>query len=417
MSHLAMKAEAALLPLVYDCVSLQELIDAAADFAGTPIRFSPENDIDRSIVSPGYPQEDIERTRDILKNDERGFATFIETVGAKKNDNEPIFIESKSGGHAKSFCNVSIGSRYFGNLSIPYVEVPYRKVDDDLVATIAQMLSLACAIQGTYGYDCTAENLLRALLLGRITNRMQIAMQIQDKDFYHGKTWRLVCAAISDNVSEAMLLSGLKRILPDQPAVATEEAVVVLADVSKKDFGSFVREKLTIYARKFDTPVLISGLFDDILACNATYSAMLSFPNMRHSGPAVLVDCDQHKEFSLFWLTGLGPEQLIEHCDPTAIAVSSYDKAQGTDYFLTLRTYIESGKNITETASVLSIHTNTVSYRIKRLHELFGIDLSDADTLFSIMLSFKLLDFIGEDIPTDLHRRPPSAMKGAVAPV
>ena len=36
------------------------------------------------------------------------------------------------------------------------------------------------------------------------------------------------------------------------------------------------------------------------------------------------------------------------------------------------------------------MHTNTLRYRLRRLHELFGLDLTDADTRFALMVGIRL---------------------------
>ncbi len=50
MSMLSLKLESVLLPLVYENADLQKIINAAAEFLGTPIRFSPENNPDYAFI-------------------------------------------------------------------------------------------------------------------------------------------------------------------------------------------------------------------------------------------------------------------------------------------------------------------------------------------------------------------------------
>lgn len=71
-----------------------------------------------------------------------------------------------------------------------------------------------------------------------------------------------------------------------------------------------------------------------------------------------------------------------------------YDEEHGSSYFDTLRAYLDAGKNVAAAAQALSVHTNTVNYRVNRIREAFGIDATDAQTSFELMLSFKVLDFI-----------------------
>lgn len=43
---------------------------------------------------------------------------------------------------------------------------------------------------------------------------------------------------------------------------------------------------------------------------------------------------------------------------------------------------------------MLSVHRNTVDYRIGRIQELFGIDTNDAEELFELQVSFKIQDYL-----------------------
>lgn len=54
-----------------------------------------------------------------------------------------------------------------------------------------------------------------------------------------------------------------------------------------------------------------------------------------------------------------------------------------------LRTYILSGRNTSVTAEEMSLHRNSVLYRIKQIETMLGIDLNDPDAVFHITLGIK----------------------------
>lgn len=59
---------------------------------------------------------------------------------------------------------------------------------------------------------------------------------------------------------------------------------------------------------------------------------------------------------------------------------------------LTFRTDL---RNQMATAKTLHVHRSTLIYRIKRIRDIMNVDLNDTDTLFHLLLSFKLLDYAG----------------------
>jgi DNA-binding PucR family transcriptional regulator len=56
-----------------------------------------------------------------------------------------------------------------------------------------------------------------------------------------------------------------------------------------------------------------------------------------------------------------------------------YDGRHGTDLVHTLRTWLVANGDTTSSAAALSLHPNSLRYRIKRVQEIAGIDLDDAD--------------------------------------
>ncbi|NYJ19740.1 PucR family transcriptional regulator [Glaciibacter psychrotolerans] len=78
---------------------------------------------------------------------------------------------------------------------------------------------------------------------------------------------------------------------------------------------------------------------------------------------------------------------------PHASAVLDCDSRTGSDYAGTLRTYLDSARDSAVTASRLSVHQNTLRYRLRRAEELFGIDLGNPDDTMTLWLSLRVVEF------------------------
>ncbi|WP_146174895.1 PucR family transcriptional regulator [Umezawaea tangerina] len=70
--------------------------------------------------------------------------------------------------------------------------------------------------------------------------------------------------------------------------------------------------------------------------------------------------------------------------------IDDHDAAHAADYGRTLRVYLASFGDPTAASKALNVHTNTLRYRLRRLHEIFGLDLTDADTRFALMVDIRL---------------------------
>jgi len=78
---------------------------------------------------------------------------------------------------------------------------------------------------------------------------------------------------------------------------------------------------------------------------------------------------------------------------PQAAAVLEFDERSGTDYARTLRTYLDCARDSASTALRLDVHQNTLRYRLRRAHELFDIDLFDAEDTLTLWLSLRVAEF------------------------
>ncbi|TFD78807.1 PucR family transcriptional regulator [Cryobacterium sp. Sr8] len=78
---------------------------------------------------------------------------------------------------------------------------------------------------------------------------------------------------------------------------------------------------------------------------------------------------------------------------PQARQVLDLDSRSGTDYANTLRTYLDCARDSAQAAARLSVHQNTLRYRLRRATELFGIDLASPDDTLTLWLSLRVAEF------------------------
>ncbi|MDP5226262.1 MULTISPECIES: helix-turn-helix domain-containing protein [Arthrobacter] len=82
---------------------------------------------------------------------------------------------------------------------------------------------------------------------------------------------------------------------------------------------------------------------------------------------------------------------------PAALAMARHDERHGTDYIRTVRTYLDAGRDSARTAAELSLHQNSLRYRLRRIEEIFGVDLSGAgltgaDDTLVLWLSLRVME-------------------------
>lgn len=72
--------------------------------------------------------------------------------------------------------------------------------------------------------------------------------------------------------------------------------------------------------------------------------------------------------------------------------LEAYDERRGTELIATLRAYLSSGGSIAEASAMLSVHRNTLSYRVSRIGELSGRDLNNPHDRLLLRVALLCLD-------------------------
>jgi DNA-binding PucR family transcriptional regulator len=67
-----------------------------------------------------------------------------------------------------------------------------------------------------------------------------------------------------------------------------------------------------------------------------------------------------------------------------------YDTQHNSSLLLTLARYFDSGCNYDEAADALSVHRNTLKYRLRRIRELLGRDPNDGSARLDLHLATKV---------------------------
>lgn len=87
--------------------------------------------------------------------------------------------------------------------------------------------------------------------------------------------------------------------------------------------------------------------------------------------------------------TQLPPEMLAA---PAIISLQQHDRKKGSQYYDTLRCYLQCERRIPDTADALIIHRTTLIYRLEKIRELIKVDLEDEAVRLYLLLSFRILD-------------------------
>ena len=115
---------------------------------------------------------------------------------------------------------------------------------------------------------------------------------------------------------------------------------------------------------------------------------------MRLAPGRALYPMDEYGEAALIEAAAdvLARQGLIaqDFCDGSIEEMARLDAKTGTQYAASLHAYLNHGLDMKRAAQALGVHRNTLDYRMKRVQELFALDLTDVNTCFELLFSFWL---------------------------
>lgn len=82
---------------------------------------------------------------------------------------------------------------------------------------------------------------------------------------------------------------------------------------------------------------------------------------------------------------------VVSLCHPEAIKLFHYDEAHNSEFFASLHIYLTEEKHLATAAKKLSIHRNTLVYRLSRIQDICSIDLNNSGVRLHLMWSYQVL--------------------------
>ena len=86
---------------------------------------------------------------------------------------------------------------------------------------------------------------------------------------------------------------------------------------------------------------------------------------------------------------------LLHLCQPALLELLDYDEIHGGELMDTLFCYLQVAGSTSRASQMLTLHKNTMLYRLGRIREVLGINLTSGEELFNLQVSFRILMHLG----------------------
>ena len=87
-------------------------------------------------------------------------------------------------------------------------------------------------------------------------------------------------------------------------------------------------------------------------------------------------------------------EVMVDYYEHTLKPLADYDNINGADLCLTLRTYLKNNGSVKDTADELFVHRNTINYKLNKIEELLGVEMSSTQARTELTLALALQDIL-----------------------
>jgi len=172
--------------------------------------------------------------------------------------------------------------------------------------------------------------------------------------------------------------------------------LTALLDLRKKNtLGDSLQNRLNNYLQNSNLRAGVSRPFNHLVELREHYdqAAMaLEMALVMEAGGRLFF----YEDFKTFHLLNLisTHANLLSFCHPSVLTLAEYDRKHNSNLLETLWTCLDYPQNLVLAAGHLSIHRNTLGYRLSRIRELTGLELSDNKLSFQLLLSRNIFLFM-----------------------
>lgn len=220
---------------------------------------------------------------------------------------------------------------------------------------------------------------------------------------------------LAENVNPMMfqtVAQQLKPILNGSFYLIRETELVILFNLpNDKTMKGYIDEVLTQQAVTNRLLIGVSNMYRDLTQTKKHYL---------QAKEAIALNRDFNK-WKVAYFSLIAPvrvlhiirdhDDLLSFCMPQLLDLLHCDQENNTDYMLTLYYYLESFGSTSTAAGKLHIHKNTLLYRLGKIREILGCDLTDGEDIYRLMMSFRILRMLNyfslpksEEISSAYHR-------------
>src|SRR3954470_20928762 len=217
--------------------------------------------------------------------------------------------------------------------------------------------------------------------------------------------WRARVLAIVERGARGVVTGSLAGApdLSERPGNHDGEMLVVVpgmdAELARR-VAEAVHRELEMNLTSYSIAVALSRPAGDAADVHRAGSEALLAANVAEAQSAPLLAFEDTGAYRLL-LPAMSedPAELQRFHDETVAPLVAYDEQYDTELVRTLESFLEADGNVARTAQKLFTHRHTIRYRLERVRELTGLDVSSTDGRERLGLGLKAMRVLGIALP------------------
>lgn len=378
--------------------SLQEITEILAEQLDNPVMILDNNyqvlSTSKKISSEDRQwQEVVSKGYCTYEYVSRYFQTQTQVLG-----NTPILTGCFSSPIRRCFGRLMDGSMQSGYiLSIeaqsPFDEkgIQYIKMAGKILAAFLERVAKSVNDKNSW------RNILIQILEERITDQEMLLDSLQYSDICSGSRYYILIFNMKtyhiDNTEEENIWKYIKHLNHHSiSAWYQEDVVVLLENEASLEAFSLQMQDTAAELQKWNVFCTISDWFTDLSRIGFFYRQAKETERLAESLPEreYITFYDDVRRMDIL-KSHPNHENVADLVGPEYMDIDTYDTRHNTNYFETIYQYIVSGRSHGRTAAKMFVHKNTVSYRINKAKDLFGLNLDNEKKCMALTEAYLLL--------------------------
>lgn len=298
-------------------------------------------------------------------------------------------------------CSIRIHGSFVAFLSVADLNRPFQPEDLDYCRYLANIVSLELQKNEFFlvNHGIAYEALLNDLLNGKVNDRLQMKLRLQSidrtlKEDLYVLTVRRIGSKGIEAAVPLIEQSVIRRFFPGSISVIYRNDVVLLVSRSAGESLTVDDEEFLSLMDASHMKVGISEVFHDPMQMRKYYEQSIKAIELGEHLTSAKSPY-HYNPLSLFHALEICSKEisLRDLCHPLVATLNGSHDEGDQELLKTLYLWLFCERDVDRITRILHIHRSTLSYRIRKIKDMLGNDMSDGELVFHLMFSFKLIEY------------------------